>query len=105
MPEHPAVRRLLAAAIVLVIIMASLVMIFSPVDEEWPQGDMPTFVSESQMRRYPAERHESRGDLFPQLTDEAGSTDNHRSRQSGAETAEDWEGQEEVGEHYIECQI
>ena len=80
MPEHPVVRRLLAFAIVLVIIMASLVMIFSPVEEEWPQGDLPTFVSESQMRRYLAERHESHGDLFPLLTDEAGSTNNYYSQ-------------------------
>jgi len=80
MPEHPAIRRFLVFVIFLVIIMASLVMIFSPVDEERPQGDLPTFVSESQMRRYLAERHENRGDLFPLLTDEAGSTNNYHSQ-------------------------
>ncbi len=80
MTRHPVLSSLLAYAIVALLIAASLTMIFSPTKEEWPEGDLPNFVSEAQMRRYLADRQgDSRTGLLS-LTDETGNGETYHSQ-------------------------
>ncbi|MCX6650135.1 MAG: beta-propeller domain-containing protein [Methanomassiliicoccales archaeon] len=52
----PVLKRLLAFGLVAALIATSLVMIFTPSIEELPEGDLPTFVSEAQLRNFLNER-------------------------------------------------
>lgn len=78
MPGRPTISSLFAITIVLVLIIASLAMIISPSEEELPQGDLPTFLSEGQMRSYLAERQMGQGYYNnSSLTDEASGGNYH----------------------------
>jgi len=46
------IKQALALVIVAVLVATSLVMIFTPSVEELPEGDLPTFLSEAQLRNF-----------------------------------------------------
>lgn len=54
-------KQTLAIILVAALVTTSMVMIFTPSIEELPEGDLPTFVSETQLRNFLNERHEEQG--------------------------------------------
>lgn len=77
MPGGPAIRPIFASLLVMMLIIAGLAMIFSPVEEEFPQGDLPAFASEGQMRSYLADRQSNRGIYNSSSIDEAAGGNYH----------------------------
>ncbi|MDD1771396.1 MAG: beta-propeller domain-containing protein [Methanomassiliicoccales archaeon] len=61
MAERQAVRILVAIFIVASLITVSLAMLFVWPSENWPDGDLPAFESESQMREYLEQNQEDDG--------------------------------------------
>jgi uncharacterized secreted protein with C-terminal beta-propeller domain len=78
MTENPLVRRLAAIGLVSMLMVVSLLMVFSPLKEDLPEGDLPAFESEAQLRKFLSD-HRSRGWDNIGIGDEAGGGESHHS--------------------------
>lgn len=78
MSENPLLRRFGAITLVSMLIVVSLVMVLSPKVEGLPEGDLPAFESEAQLRMFLAD-HRSKGWNAIGMGDAEGSDDAQHS--------------------------
>jgi inhibitor of cysteine peptidase len=77
MSEAPLLNRLVATAIVALLVAVSVAMVLTPHSEGLPEGDLPAFTSEWQLRSYLSSRQDGRWTAA--LTDETAGSGNYHS--------------------------